>query len=396
MAMLRDPTIRNVILLATCQALGMSCSALVITVTALVGYSLAPDKSLATLPLALQFVAMMGTTAPASFFMDRFGRRAGFSLGAALGIAAGLIGVQAVLAHSFVMLCISSALFGAFAAHVQYYRFAAADTASAAFRSRAISLVLAGGVAAAFLGPGLAIWSKDLFGPVLFAGAYACIALLALLSLGLLQFIAIPRPDREQYRSSGRPLLLIVRQPTFVVAALCAMAGYGAMNLVMTSTPLAMTANDHSFEAAAFVIQWHVVGMYAPSFFTGHLIHRFGAPPILGIGGLLVLTAVMVNVAGTEILVFWSSLVLLGLGWNFMFVGGSALLTECYRPEERAKVQALNEFLVFATVSCTALLSGMLFNALGWAAVNMAVVVPVLLALSSVLWLGRKQEVPAV
>lgn len=394
--MRRDPTVKNVILLGLCQALGMSCSALIITVTALIGNTLAPDKSLATLPLALQFLAMMSSAAPASFLMRRFGRRAGFSLGALLGCAAGLLGVQAIFAGSFVLFCVSSVLFGAFAAHVQFYRFAAADTASHAFRSRAISLVLAGGLLAAFLGPELAKWSRDLFAPVLYAGGYLCIALLALISLVLLQFIEIPRPEATERGDSGRPLRVIARRPDFVVAVLCAMVGYGAMNLVMTATPLAVVAHSHPFEAAALVIQWHVVGMYAPSFFTGHLIHRFGVVPILALGAFLVLGCVAVNLAGTEVIHFWCALVLLGLGWNFMFLGGTTLLTECYRPEERAKAQALNEFLVFGTVTGTALLSGGLYNAFGWQAVNLGVVAPLVAVLFAVLWLGRRRAALAV
>ncbi|MDH3595404.1 MAG: MFS transporter, partial [Rhodospirillales bacterium] len=290
--MRRDPTAKNVILLALCQALGMSCSALIITITALIGFDLAPNKGLATLPLALQFLAMMSTAAPASFFMRRFGRRAGFSLGAAMGCIAGGLGMQAIFAQSFPLFCASSILFGAFAAHVQFYRFAAADTASEAYRSRAISLVLAGGLLAAFLGPELAKWSRDLFAPGLYAGGYLCIVGLALISLLLLQFIEIPRPAALERRDSGRPLSSIARQPAFVVAVLSAMVGYGAMNLVMTATPLAVVSHNHSFEAAAFVIQWHVVGMYAPSFFTGNLIHRFGVVPILSLGAVLALGCV--------------------------------------------------------------------------------------------------------
>ena len=393
--MRRDPTAKNVILLALCQALGMSSSALIITVTALIGFDLAPNKGLATLPLALQFLAMMSTAAPASFFMRRFGRRAGFSLGAVLGCLAGGLGMQAIFAGSFALFCASSVLFGTFAAHVQFYRFAAADTASEAYRSRAISLVLAGGLLAAFLGPELAKWSRDLFAPGLYAGGYLCVAGLALISLVLLQFIEIPRPAARERRESGRPLSAIGRQPAFVVAVLSAMVGYGAMNLVMTATPLAVVAHNHSFEAAAFVIQWHVVGMYAPSFFTGHLIHRLGIVPILALGAVLMLGCVAVNLSGTEVFHFWIALVLLGLGWNFLFVGGTTLLTDCYRPEERAKAQALNEFLVFGTVTCTALLSGALYNALGWQAVNLGVIAPLVLVLCAVLWLGRRRLVPA-
>ncbi len=388
---LRDPTLKNVVILAVCQALGMSCSAMIITVVALVGSSLAPHSLMITLPLAIQFLAMMASAAPASFFMRRFGRRNGFSLGACLGITAGLLGSKAILDADFALFCLASAIFGAFSAHVQYYRFAAADTASESFRSRAISLVLAGGVISAFLGPELAKWSRELLAPVLFAGSYLCISGLALASLVLLQFIQIPKPSAEERGRAGRPLGEIMRQPTFLVAVFCAMVAYGSMNLVMASTPLAMVDCLHPFDAAATVIQWHIVGMYAPSFFTGSLIHRFGIGKVLGAGALLMLACVGVNLSGQEVVHFWVALVLLGLGWNFLFIGGTTLLTQCYRPEERAKVQAVNEFLVFGTVACTALLAGGLYGTFGWTLINLAVVAPLILALLGIAWHARKQ-----
>jgi MFS family permease len=392
----RDPTVRNVFLLALCQALGMSCGALIISVTALVGSALAANKALATLPLALQMAGVMATTAPASLLMGRIGRRAGFSLGAAFGIAGGGLSAWAIASGSFALFCLASILVGTFIAHIHYYRFAAADTASEAFRSRAISLVLAGGLIAAFLGPELAKWSRDLVPGTLYAGAYLCIAALAGLSLVILQLIEIPRPRREERGRSGRPLWQIAGRPTFLVAALCGMVGYGAMNLVMTVTPLAAVAASHTFSTAALVIQLHIVGMYAPSFFTGHLIHRFGVLPILGLGAILMLGTVVVSLSGLGVTQFWIALVLLGLGWNFLFVGGSALLTETYEPGERAKAQGLNEFLVFGTVTVTALSSGALFHAFGWSAVNLGIVAPLLIVLTALLWLARRRAVAAV
>ena len=314
-----DPTAKNVVLLALCQALGMSCAALAISVTALVGNSLAPDRNLITLPLALQFLAMMASAAPASLFMRHFGRRAGLSLGAGLGCLAGLLGTWAIFAGDFVLFCASSILFGAFSAHVQFYRFAAADTASPAFRSRAISLVLAGGLLSAVLGPELAKRSVDLFAPVLFAGCYLGVAGLAALSLVILRFIEIPRPGAEERRGGGRPLREIARQRAFVVAVLCAMVGYGSMNLVMTVTPLAVIACQHSFDTAAFVIQWHIVGMYGPSFFTGHLIKRFGAAPILGLGAILMLGLTLVDAVFAFYLADWS--VTGTLTWMVLLLG---------------------------------------------------------------------------
>ncbi|MGF1592938.1 MAG: MFS transporter [Kiloniellaceae bacterium] len=382
---------RSVVILATCQALGMSCLALSITITALVGSSLAPTPTLATLPLALQFVATAAVTIPASLLMGRYGRRAGFTLGSLLGIAGGVISCIAVFLTDFWLFCLGAAFVGAFATHVALYRFAAADVAGASHRSRAISYVMVGGVVAAVLGPELAKWSKDLFAPLLFAGGYAAIAVLAFLTLALVQFAALPKPLSRKDRSRGRPLGEIVRQPALIVAVFCAMVAYGAMNLIMVSTPLAMVACEHPFETAAFVIQWHVVGMYAPSFVTGHIIHRVGALPVIAVGGLLILGCAAINLTGVEVLQFWSALLLLGIGWNFMFVGGTTLLTETYRPEEQARVQAFNEFMVFGTTAATALASGAAFTTLGWQAVNLGIVLPVIGATAAAIWLSRRR-----
>jgi len=385
----------SVTILALCQALGMSCMALSITVTALVGKGLAPSPALATMPLALQFVAMAAMTIPASLLMGRFGRRAGFTLGSLLGIAGGVVSCLAVFRADFALFCLGAAFLGGFSTHVALYRFAAADVAGQAHRSRAISYVMVGGVVAAILGPELAKWSKDLFAPVLFAGGYAAVAVLAFLTLVLIQLAALPKPLSLKGRDRGRPLAEIVRQPSLVVAVLCAMVAYGSMNLVMVSTPLAMVACAHPFETAAFVIQWHVVGMYAPSFVTGHVIHRIGALPVIATGGLLILTCVVINQTGVELLQFWAALLLLGVGWNFMFVGGTSLLTETYRPEEQPRVQAFNEFMVFGTTAVTALASGAVFSALGWQWVNLATVIPVAVATVAALWLYRRRKAMA-
>lgn len=372
---------RNVFLLALCQAAGMSSASLVISVTALIGAQLAPDPRLATLPLALQWVAVMLLAMPASFLMKHHGRRLGLSLGAGFGILAGLLGAWAISTGSFWLFCLTSLPFGASVIGVQFYRFAAADAADEAFRSRAISLVLAGGVIAAVLGPELAKQSKDLL-ETTFAGAYVMISGLSLVALLLLQFTTIPKPDAAERARGGRPLLELARQPVFIVAVLCALIGYGAMNLVMTVTPPAMMGRGHPFDSAALVIQWHVLGMYAPSFFTGHLITRFGVLRVLVAGGVLMLGCAAVNLLGDSgVLTFAVALVLLGLGWNFLFVGGTTLLTESYRPEEKAKVQALNEFMVWGTVACTALSSGALHNAAGWQAINLATILPLVLVL---------------
>ncbi len=388
----RDPTIRNVWLLAVCQALSMSCVSLLMTISAIVGGSLAADPALATLPLAVQFLGMMLATVPASLIMKHRGRRFGFTLGACIGLLGAVLGFEAVWRADFVLLCVAGFCFGTFSGTAMYYRFAAADTASDAFKPKAISLVLAGGVAAAILGPELAKQTRDLFAPVMFAGAYVSIGVLMILSMAILRFIDIPLPKREAEGGSGRPLREIAAQPVFLVAVLCGMVGYGAMNLIMVSTPPAMIACDHPFEIAALVIQLHVLGMYAPSFFTGSLIQRFGINRILGAGVLLILGCVAVNLTGVAAAQFGGALVLLGLGWNFLFVGGSTLLTRTYRPEEKAKVQATNDLFVFTTVAATAFTSGAIHETLGWEALNLAVVPPLVLVLLAVLRLRGHQR----
>lgn len=385
----------SVAILAVCQALGMSCMALSITITALVGKGLAPTAALATLPLAMQFIATAAVTIPASLLMGRFGRRAGFTLGSLLGMTGGVISCIAVFAADFWLFCLGGAFLGGFATHVALYRFAAAEVAGPALRARAISYVMVGGVVSAVLGPELAKWTKDLFTPIEFAGGYAGVAVLAFLSLVLVQFAALPKPLSRQERGRGRPLGEVIRQPALIIAVLCAMVAYGAMNLIMVSTPLAMVACAHPFETAAFVIQWHIVGMYAPSFFTGHIIQRVGALPVIATGGLLILGCVTINMTGVEVLQFWAALVLLGIGWNFMFVGGTTLLTETYRPEEQSRVQAFNEFMVFGTTAVTSLASGAVFSNQGWEWVNLGSVVPVALATGAALWLYRSRRSPA-
>ena len=382
-----DPTRKNVVLLALCQALSMSGSSLVMTVSAIVGTMIAADKTMATLPLAFQMTAMMVTTIPASLAMKRFGRRAGFLFGIMVGIGGAVLATYAIFERNFVLLCVASGVMGIQMGFAQFYRFAAADTAKPDFKSKAISLVLAGGVIAAVLGPNLAKWARDLFEPVMFAGSYAAIAVLWLIPLVLLFFIDIPRPSVEERKQSGRPLVVIMRQPVFVVAIVGAVVAYAMMNMVMTSTPLAMLACGLEFEDAAFVIQWHVLGMYAPAFFTGSLIARSGMLNVMLVGAVLMLGCVAVNLSGQDVTRFWLALVLLGVGWNFLFVGATTLLTETYVPAEKAKVQAANDFLVFGSVSISAFSSGMLQNAFGWDIVNMMALPFLAVALCMVAWL---------
>lgn len=375
---------RNVGLLALAQAVLMTGTSLLITTSALVGRNLSDDPVWATTPLGLQFLAMTLSTIPASLFMGRYGRRAGFLVGVSLGLAGTLLAGYAVLVDSFVLFCVAAVLLGSFNATGQFYRFAAAEVASEALRARAIGLVLAGGIVAAFMGPNLAAWTRELAGPE-FAASYLSLSVLYLVGLVAILALRIPMPSPVALHSVGRPLREIAATPMFAMAVVAATVGYGVMNLLMVATPLAMEGHHHGFEDAAFVIQWHVVAMFLPSFVTGDLIRRFGVRRILVAGVLLNLACVGVNFHGHGVGHYWLALVLLGVGWNFLFIGGTTLLTLAHRPEEKAKTQALNDFIVFGTVTMTALGSGALLATLGWAAVN-ALVIPFLLAVLILVW----------
>ncbi len=378
---------RNVTVLAFCQALAMSGSSMVATMSALVGLELADDKSLATLPVAFQFTAMMLSTVFASLLMGRYGRRAGFIIGQIIGVAGGAVSVYAIFFADFWLFAFAGGLLGVHNAFWQHYRFAAADTAGIDYRARAISYVLAGGVLAAALGPQLSKWSVDWFQPVMFAGGYATLIILCVVTMVLLQFVDIPRPPRRQPGAyAGRPLLEIAGQPVFIVAVLASMCSYGVMTLVMTATPLAMRVHGFAFNDSATVIQWHVLAMFAPSFFTGSLIRRFGVTNVIIAGTLLITFCMAVNISGIDFTHFWLGLVLLGLGWNFMFIGGTTLVTEAYRPEEQARVQAMNDFLVFSTVAMASFGSGALQANFGWVAVNLGLALPMFIVFTAMVW----------
>lgn len=386
-----DPTRRNVLLLAFCQALHMSCMSLLMTISAIVGAKVAPSEDLATLPLAFQFLVLMVFSIPASLGMGRYGRRIGFSLGALGGLSGGLIAAFAVLWGDFLLLCLGTGLVGIASAHATYFRFAAADTAREGERSKAISWVMAGGVLAAVLGPQLAKETRGLLGPESYAGAFFAIAVLQVMILGILQFIRIPRPDRR-LAAAGRGAATLLAQPAFFTAVLCSVVSYGAMNLIMVATPLAMVRHHHGFDAAATVIQFHVLAMFLPSFFTGNLIQKVGLRPVLIAGVLMILGCVAINFTGVAFLQFAGSLVLLGVGWNFLFVGGSTLLVRNYRPEEQSRAQAINDFSTFTMVTATAFGSGALLNVLGWQVVNLAVVPALLFVLLLILRATRQKQ----
>jgi MFS family permease len=386
---------RNALVLAVAQALAGGNNTVIVTTSAIVGAVLAPDKGLATLPVTGMVLGMWCGTLPVGALARRFGRRTALQVGSIFGILSGLISSSAVINGQFWLLLVGTFCGGLYAAAHQSYRFAAADTASEKFRPKAVSWVLAGGIFAAVIGPQLVIWTKDLMAPHLFAASYIGQSVCAVLAAVVLQFVKIPPPKRTKVDNT-RPLWEIVRMPRFIVAAMCGMASYGMMNMLMTSAPLAMVGCGHSITDATLGIQWHVLAMYGPSFFTGTLIVRFGVERIIGIGlGLIALTSA-VAITGLTVAHFWGALVLLGLGWNFAFIGATSMITECHRPHERTKVQAFNDFLVFGSLAVSSFASGQMLAAFGWNAIN-EVAFPIILAAGALLaWLSigaRKQPV---
>jgi MFS family permease len=387
-----DRAARNILLLSLSQACVMILTSTLLAEAALVGYALAPDKSLATLPLALQQVGVMLTTIPASLLMQRIGRKAGFSIGALFGIAGSIIALIGTLQASFWLFCLGTALNGGFSGFATYFRFAAVESASPAWKSRAISYVLAGGVIAAAVGPEMAKYTNDLLAPIAFAGSFASLIGVAIVALIILQFLDMPVPRAEGAHDPGRPLLEIAAQPVFIVAVIGGVVGYGVMAFIMTATPLAMQACGFAFNATASVIQWHVMAMFAPSFVTGHIIARIGVLNVMLIGAGLLFACAAVDLAGIELWNFFVGLVALGIGWNFLYVGGTALLTEAYRPAERAKVQAANDFLIFGTLAFASLSSGAVVQQLGWDIVNIAPLPLVAVAFAATLWLALRRR----
>ena len=387
-----DTAQKNVAVLAVCQALLFTNNSILITVNALAGYALAADKVLATLPVTSYFVGSALATLPLAMLMKRYTRRTGFTVGAMFAVAGSLVCAAAVYAGNFWLLCLGVVVLGAYFASGQHYRFAAADSGPADFKSQAISLVLAGGIAGGFVGPETSKLTTDLVAGHPYTGAYFSLVAFALLSILVLRWLEIPPLPESERREAGRPLGEIARQPVFAVAVLCGTVSYGVMNLLMTATPLAMVASDHPFSEAAFVIQWHIVGMFAPSFVTGNIINRLGLMTVLLAGVALNVVCVAIALSGVDVMHFWLALVLLGIGWNFMFVGATALLTESHTPAERAKVQGVNDSAIFITMIVTSLASGALFTIQGWQAMNMWAVPILLLAGAGVLslvWMRR-------
>ncbi|WP_043831087.1 MFS transporter [Muricoccus aerilatus] len=370
---------RNVRLLFICQALMNSAVVGQATMGALIGYSLAENKALATLPMALQMLATMTASIPAGMVFARLGRRPGFILGAAGSLLGSLVFAFGVWQASFPLYCLGAIPAGMGFGIAQHYRFAAAEVASPDYRPRAISLVMAGGVIAAALGPELVKHTRDLFAPALFLGTYLILALMPLACMALLTQIALPpAPPRA---TVATPVMEIVARPAFLTAALTGAVAYGTMNLLMTSTPLEMMLCGFGISASATVIQAHAISMYAPGFVTGRLIARFGTRPVIVAGVVLNAICVCLALLGKDFMHFTLALAALGVGWNFMFTGATTLLAEAHTPAERVRAQTANDFIVFGTVACTAFGSGLLHAASGWNLLNILILPALGLAL---------------
>jgi len=371
----------NVMRLAAAQALTGANAAVIFATGSIVGATLAPSVSLATVPISMYVAGLAGGTLPTGIISRAYGRRVAFIAGTACGVFTGLLGALAILRGSFFLFCCATFLGGLYGAVSQSYRFAAADGASMAFRPKAVSWVMAGGVFAGVLGPQLVQWTMDIWSPYLFAFSFMVQAAVALVAMAILAGVDAPRPAPSDLHR-GRPLFAIARQPRFIAAALCGVIAYPTMNLVMTSAPLAMKMCGLSLSDSNFGIQWHIVAMYGPSFVTGSLIARFGAPRVVATGLWLEACGAMIGLSGITAMHFWATLIVIGIGWNFSFVGASALVLETHRPEERNKVQAFNDFLVFGMMAVGSFSSGQLLANFGWSAVNWVVFPPVLLGLT--------------
>jgi len=385
---------KNVWLLAACQSLMMTNNALLVTTSALVGVSLASNAAYATLPLALQFMSTMVASIPASLLMGRVGRRTGFLFASLIGLAGGAVATIGIIQGSFWLFCLGTILIGIFNGFGIYYRFAAVDVVTESMKSRAISYVMAGGVIAAILGPNIASWTDGSFEATPFAGSYLVATGLYVLTMIILLFTRVPHQRPVSSEQTKTRVSDMIRRPVFVVAVICGMLGYAVMSLVMTATPLAMSHDHHSLSDTSFVIQWHVLGMFAPSFVTGYLISRVGLINIMLAGAVLLVMAVMVNLLGLSLWHYWFALLCLGIGWNFLFIGATDLLTYTYSENEKSKAQAINDFSVFSAVTAAALTAGYLQNVFGWQMVNLGVTPLIAIILLALLWLKRTHPAP--
>jgi MFS family permease len=383
---------RNLWLMALCQGLFLTNNVTFIAINGLVGLALAPFGWMATLPVMGYVVGGALATPLVAQTQARFGRRISFQIGLAVAVISALLGAWSVAEKQFWWLIVATVVAGYYSANGQLYRFAAAELALPAYREKAVSLVLAGGLIGAVVGPNLAARARGLLG-VPFAGAYVVLAGVALLAMLLMAFVQFaPHQASSRHATPGRPLREIARQPAFVVACASAALGYGVMNLLMAATPLAMQQCGLGFDDAALVLEWHVIGMFAPGFFTGHLIKRFGTLTIMGVGVLLYLLCIGLALTGIELPQFVGALLLLGVGWNFVFTGSTTLSLHAYRPEEKDRAQAAINFCVFGVMAFSSLASGALVVTQGWSWLNIGSLPPVALMGAALLWLAWRQR----
>ncbi|MEO8022449.1 MFS transporter [Polaromonas sp.] len=387
---------RNLWLLAICQGLFLTNNVTFIAINGLVGLALAPLGWMATLPVMGYVVGGALSTGLVARTQKRFGRKTSFQFGLLVAVLSALLCCYAAYSRNFWLLVTATVVAGYYNANAQLYRFAAAELALPAFREKAVSLVMAGGLIGAIAGPNLAAGTRTLTA-VPFAGAYLALAVVALLAMALLAFMQFPPPPAQQATSGGRPLGEIMRQPVFIVAAAASALGFGVMNLLMAATPIAMQVCGLPFSDAALVLEWHVIGMFAPGFFTGHLIKRFGTLPVMGVGLVLNVACVLVALSGVELHQFLVALFLLGLGWNFLFTGATTLALTAYRPEEKDKAQGALNFCVFAVLALSSLASGVLVTTQGWTLLNLGSLLPLGLTGAALAWLAlRQRRLPAI
>jgi MFS family permease len=382
----------NLILLALCQGLFLTNNVTFIAINGLVGLSLAPLGWMATLPVMGYVVGGALSTGLVAKSQSRWGRKVSFQLGLVVALLSALLAAYAALSHNFWLLVSATVIAGYYSANGQLYRFAAAELAPLQFREKAISLVMAGGLIGAIVGPNLASRTKGLF-ETPFMGAYLALMAVALVAMVLMAFIQFPaEPPKAAGASGGRPLREIMAQPVFIVSAAAAALSYGVMNLLMAATPLAMQVCGYAFSDAALVLEWHVIGMFAPGFFTGHLIKKFGTLPIMAVGVLLNVLCIAVALSGVDLHQFLIALFLLGVGWNFLFTGSTTLSMKAWTPEEKDRGQAAINFCVFATMAITSFASGALVTTQGWTWLNIGSILPVALTAVALVWLALKQK----
>ncbi|NOH93764.1 MFS transporter [Vibrio sp. AIC-3] len=384
---------RNVWLLSLCQALLMTGNILLISVIGLIGKQIAPSVSMITLPVALQFLGLMAATIPASLISGKLGRKRGFSIGNVVGITGASLATYALSQQNFYLFCFATFLLGIGIGFGTLYRFAAIEVCDENARHRAISISMAGGVLAAVLGPNLAIMSQQWSQDGLYIGAFASLIGLNILALLILQTIQFPKVSFNSQAPKSDPLCVIVKAPNFIGAVFAAMVAYAVMNILMTATPLAMIGCGFDFTKAAGVIEWHVLGMFVPAFFTGSLIEKFGSRMMILAGGVLFVVCIAINIHGESIWHFRAALVVLGVGWNFMFIAATGLFSQSYQSQNKAKAQAFNEFIVFGCVTITAMLSGWLESTAGWQNLNIYVLPFVLAVILLFAFSARKSRI---